>query len=69
MLAFNIGKESFTGSSVLKLINTPTAITKYRDLEESWKAWNKSQGNVMKGLNNRRDCEWKIYSKSIYERW
>lgn len=69
ILAFNIGKESFKGSSVLKLINTPTATTKYRDLEEAWKAWNKSQGKVMKGLENRRDCEWKIYSKNIYERW
>jgi type VI secretion system secreted protein VgrG len=69
ILAFNIGVQSFTGSSVLKLINTPTATTKYRDLEEAWKAWNKSQGKVMKGLNNRRNCEWKIYSESIYERW
>lgn len=70
-LAFNIGAgaNGFSESSVLKLVNDPTAKTKYADLESAWKAWNKSQGMIMKGLVSRRDCEWKIYSRGIYERW
>ena len=71
ILAFNIGpgKNGFSGSSVVKLVNDPNAVTGYKDLEAAWKAWNKSQGKVMKGLENRRQCEWKIYSQGIYERW
>ncbi len=68
ILAFNIG-TNFKGSSVVKLINDPKTKTDYRTLEEAWKAWNKSQGQVMKGLVNRRQCEWKIYSENIYVRW
>ena len=69
ILAFNIGSVGFTGSSVVKLVNDPNAKTSYTDLEAAWKAWNKSQGKVMKGLENRRQCEWKIYSENVYERW
>lgn len=68
ILAFNIGPV-IKGSSVVKLINNPNAKTSYKNLEAAWKAWNKSQGKVMKGLVNRRQCEWKIYSENIYERW
>ena len=35
----------------------------------AWKAWNKSQGQVMQGLVNRRNAEWDVYSKNIYQRW
>ncbi|MGY6277818.1 lysozyme [Methylomonas sp. MgM2] len=69
MLAFNIGSGNFSSSSVVRLINNPTAQTAYRNLEEAWKAWNKSQGRVMKGLENRRACEWNVYSKGIYQKW
>ena len=69
ILAFNIGAGGFSGSSVVILVNDPQATTKYTDLEAAWKAWNKSQGKVMKGLENRRQCEWKIYSQGVYERW
>ncbi|MBL8472384.1 MAG: lysozyme [Rhodocyclaceae bacterium] len=68
ILAFNIG-PAFKSSSVAKLVNDPKAVTSYASLEEAWKAWNKSQGKVMKGLENRRQCEWNIYSKGKYERW
>ena len=68
LLVFNIG-DNFKFSSVLKLINDPTAITSYSSLELAWKAWNKSQGEVMKGLNNRRNSEWNIYTKGIYKGW
>lgn len=71
MLAFNIGAGSngFAGSSVVKLVNDPKAQTNYADLEAAWKAWNKSQGAVMKGLENRRACEWNVYSQGIYKKW
>ena len=69
ILAFNIGLGNFDSSSVLKLINDPSAQTSYPNLEAAWKAWNKSQGNVMQGLVNRRNAEWNIYAKDIYEHW
>jgi type VI secretion system secreted protein VgrG len=68
ILAFNIG-DNFKNSSVAKLINDPAATTSYDDLESAWKAWNKSQGKEMKGLNNRRAAEWKIYAEGVYEKW
>lgn len=69
ILAFNIGEFNFSTSSVLKLINDPTANTSYVNLESAWKAWNKSQGKTVRGLNNRRQAEWDIYSKNIYRQW
>lgn len=69
IFAFNIGKSGFAGSSVVKLINDPKAVTGHASLEAAWKSWNKSQGKVMKGLVNRRQCEWQIYTTAVYERW
>ena len=69
ILAFNIGPANFSDSSVVKLVNDPDASTSYASLEAAWKAWNKSQGKVMKGLDNRRQCEWDIYTKGVYQRW
>ena len=69
ILAFNIGVNGFSDSSALKLINDPNANTSYNSLESAWKAWNKSQGQVSRGLENRRKAEWKIYSRGVYERW
>lgn len=68
ILAFNIGVSGFSSSSVLKLINDSNATTDYDDLESAWKAWNKSQGKVSRGLQNRRNSEWKVYSQAVYER-
>ena len=68
ILAFNIG-PNFANSSVVKLINDPKAITDFDSLESAWKAWNKSQGKVNKGLINRRQCEWQIFTNGIYKRW
>ena len=68
-LAFNIGQQAFSDSSVLKLVNNPNAVTAYSGLEAAWKAWNKSQGVVNNGLVNRRQAEWNIYSKGVYQRW
>ena len=69
IFAFNIGERGFKGSSVVKMINDPKALTGYATLEAAWKSWNKSQGKVMKGLDNRRRCEWQIYTMARYERW
>ncbi len=69
ILTFNIGKGGFESSSVVKLINDPSTRTNYASLEEAWKSWDKSQGKVNKGLQNRRQAEWNIYAKNIYQKW
>ncbi len=69
MLAYNIGINAFASSSAAKLINDPGAVTSYSNLEEAWKAWNRSQGLINRGLENRRTAEWEMYSKGVYERW
>lgn len=67
--AFNIGVSGFAGSSALRLINDPAATTAYSSLESAWKAWNKSQGKVMAGLNNRRNAEWLTWTSARYGHW
>jgi GH24 family phage-related lysozyme (muramidase) len=69
ILAFNIGAAAFRGSSVAKLVNDPAAKTSYVSLKDAWMSWNKSQGKVMKGLDNRRRCEWDIFTSARYVRW
>ena len=69
ILRYNIGSANFRSSSVLKMINNPSKKTSYPTAELAWKAWNKSQGKVNQGLINRRNAEWNIYSKGVYERW
>lgn len=69
ILAFNIGRRAFSNSSVLKMVNNPSVRTSYINLEDAWKAWNKSQGVVNRGLINRRQAEWDMYSKGIYQEW
>jgi uncharacterized Zn-binding protein involved in type VI secretion/GH24 family phage-related lysozyme (muramidase) len=68
-LAYNIGRRAFGSSSAARLINDPGAVTSYPTLEEAWKAWNKSQGLINRGLINRRAAEWEMYSKGVYEKW
>lgn len=69
LLTYNIGEPGFAASSVAKLVNDPAADTPYASLEDAWKAWNKSQGKVNQGLINRRNAEWNIYTKGVYETW
>lgn len=69
ILAFNIGQSGFSNSSVLKMVNDPSAATSYATLENAWKAWDKSQGKVSRGLINRRQAEWNIYNKGVYAKW
>jgi GH24 family phage-related lysozyme (muramidase)/uncharacterized Zn-binding protein involved in type VI secretion len=68
-LTYNIGRGNFASSSILKMINCPQENAAYSTQEEAFKAWKKSQGNVMEGLINRRNAEWNIFSKGIYELW
>lgn len=67
IFAFNIGRRAFSGSSVVRLLNNPKASTGYPSLESAWKAWNKAQGKVMQGLNNRRAAEWKLFDQGVYQ--
>lgn len=69
ILAFNIGRTGFRNSTVARLVNDPSAAAAHAALETAWKAWNKTQGKVSKGLINRRAAEWRIYTSAIYERW
>ncbi|SQD76522.1 glycoside hydrolase family protein [Moritella yayanosii] len=69
ILAFNIGQTGFSSSSVLKMVNDPLTTTSYTTLEKAWKAWDKSQGKVSRGLTNRRQAEWNIYNKGVYAKW
>ena len=69
IFAFNIGTNGFRRSSVLKMINDPSIKTSYPNIEKAWKAWNKSEGKLNKGVINRRNAEWNIYTKAIYKRW
>ncbi|MBV8210520.1 MAG: lysozyme [Burkholderiaceae bacterium] len=69
ILTFNIGATAFASSSVAKLVNDPSASTQYPSLEGAWKAWDISQGKVMAGLANRRQCEWNVYANGIYQHW
>src|SRR5207249_604540 len=69
ILTFNIGVPAFTTSTVSKLINNPNAASPYPNLEAAWKAWDRSQGQVMAGLDNRRRCEWNVYAHGVYQSW
>jgi lysozyme len=69
ILTFNIGVTAFTTSSVAKLVNNPDAKSPYPSLEAAWKAWDRSQGKVMPGLDRRRQCEWNIYANGSYQAW
>ena len=68
VLIFNIGAQAFSKSSLLKMLNGQSG-SNYATLEEAWKAFNKDRGQVNKGLVNRRNSEWDIWTKGIYKRW
>lgn len=67
LLSYNIGIHNFSTSSVVKHLNGLS--TKYPSLELAWKAWDKSQGRVVAGLVQRRQCEWDVFSAGIYKSW
>ncbi len=67
ILGFNIGLKGLRTSSVVSMLNGGTS--SYPTIEEAWKAWNKSQGKVNKGIMNRRNAEWIMFSKGEYTHW
>ncbi len=69
LLAFNIGINGLSISSVVKLINNPQAKTLYPTLSKAWGAWARSRGELVQGLINRRTCEYRLYERGIYEHW
>lgn len=69
ILLYNIGGKQLADSSALKLINDPAAKTGFSSLEKAWKAFNKSQEKVNKGLINRRTAEWILYTTGAYTKW
>ena len=70
IFAFNIGVDGFRGSTARKMVENPDFKSHvYPSLEAAWKAWNKSQGVVNKGVANRRAAEWDMYSSGIYRHW
>jgi lysozyme len=66
IFCFNVGRDAFLNSTVLRLVNDPTAVSSYPNLEAAWMAWSKSQGKQMQGLINRRKSEWALYSRGVY---
>lgn len=66
IFCYNIGIGAFSKSSVVKMINGQQ--TNYKTLDDAWLAWNKSQGKVMKGLDNRRKTELQLWHTGIYKR-
>lgn len=69
ILAFNIGETAFMTSSVVKYLTIPGFKNIYGNLEAAWKAFNKSQGKLNKGLQNRRAAEWDMYHDGVYRFW
>ena len=70
LLAYNIGVNAFESSSVVKLINNPKdPKANYPTVEKAWKAFNKSQGKVNRGLVNRRNAEYIMYTQGVYQHW
>lgn len=64
IFAYNIGAANFAKSTVVKYINNPNHHSAtYPTLESAWRAWNKSNGRVMTGLNKRRSQEWILFNK------
>ncbi len=62
IFAYNIGAKNFATSTVVKYINNPNFhSSKYPTLESAWKAWNKSAGKTMSGLDTRRTKELQLF--------
>lgn len=57
-LVYNIGVANFKSSTLLKLLNKKPLDPK---VIEEWNKWNKSNGEVLKGLQRRRASESHLY--------
>ena len=63
IFAYNIGTANFTKSTVIKYINNPNFHSNnYPNLKSAWLSWNKSRGQKISGLVNRRNQEWILFN-------
>lgn len=63
IFAYNIGANNFAKSTVVKYINNPNFhSTVYPNLESAWRAWNRTNGTVSKGLIKRRQRELDLFN-------
>lgn len=63
LFAYNIGAKNFANSTVVKYVNNQKFQSKQCPrLESAWKAWNRSHGDISKGLIHRRCVEWNLYT-------
>jgi len=58
---FNVGVASFTGSTLLKLLNQG----QYTEVPVQLRRWNKAGGKVVLGLVNRRENEIRLWNGQI----
>ena len=66
-LSFNIGHNRFKNSSVYHILNGDIQKSDYgNDLEKAWKAYNKSNGKISKGLIDRRNKEYEMFKNGKY---
>jgi type VI secretion system secreted protein VgrG len=66
ILCFNIGQAAFGQSTALRLINDPPADSTQSSVDAAWRSWNRSQGRVNHGLENRRNAELDLYNNGNY---
>lgn len=58
---FNVGRDAFTGSTLLKVLNQG----KYDQVPDQLMRWTRSGGRVVQGLVNRRQNEVKLWNGQI----
>ena len=67
---YNTPKNNVKKSNTLYMLNNKE-LDKHpisgKTLEEEFKEWNTSKGEVLEGLNKRRNEEWDLFTKGIYE--
>lgn len=62
-LAYNIGLDAFSKSTLLSILNAGD----YKGVPTQFRRWNKNDGKVMQGLVNRREREIKMWLGSTAE--
>lgn len=58
---FNVGRQAFYSSTLRKLLNSGS----YDEVAGQLRRWNKSGGNVVSGLANRRENEIELFQEKL----
>lgn len=58
---FNVGRQAFYSSTLRKLLNSGS----YDEVAGQLRRWNKSGGNVVAGLANRRENEIELFQEKL----